>query len=157
MVEDGKVSYAAYEARLGTKASHGCIRVQRRKTPEGVNMAWIWAKLKKNSQTRMLIWEDWQGRQMETPAADMPLYYTTEKGQYYHSQATCGSIKAGVDTTQFAYAQLEEKPYAQLKKCPWCAPPLRPAEIARINSAYAPGGDHDPVMTKALESCPRER
>ncbi|MBE5804787.1 MAG: hypothetical protein E7316_09785, partial [Clostridiales bacterium] len=35
---DGSKNYGYTEPKLGSKASHGCIRVQRRKTPEGINM-----------------------------------------------------------------------------------------------------------------------
>ena len=35
--------YSMTEPKLGSKASHGCIRVQRKANPEGVNMQWIWS------------------------------------------------------------------------------------------------------------------
>ena len=153
--EDGKTKdYSVCEAKLGTKASHGCIRVQRKENPEGVNMYWIWSHLRKNSGTRLLIWEDWQGRQIETPPDDFTLYYNPVKGRYYHSAPTCRS--AGKAVLQgFSYGQLEEKPFDRLKRCEWCAPVLRKAEIEEINAVYAFGGDHDPVLTKARENCPR--
>ncbi|MBQ9252408.1 MAG: L,D-transpeptidase [Clostridia bacterium] len=152
---NGVSNYSVAEAKLGSKASHGCIRVQRRKTPEGVNMAWLWANLKKNSQTRLFIWEDWQGRQLEIPAADTLLYYYPEGGQYYHSQATCSSLQEGITLEPFCYGQLEEEEYAHLSRCEYCAPVLRQAEIEERNAAYAFGGDHDPVLTEALAKCPR--
>ena len=34
--------YSTTEPYLGQRASHGCIRVQRKETPEGINMEWIW-------------------------------------------------------------------------------------------------------------------
>ena len=36
---DGSYNYKSTEPKLGTKCSHGCIRVQRLTTPEGINMA----------------------------------------------------------------------------------------------------------------------
>ena len=38
-------SYDRCERYLGEKASHGCIRVQQRKTPEGLNEEWLWKNL----------------------------------------------------------------------------------------------------------------
>ena len=49
----------------------------------------------------------------------------------------------------FTYGQLEEKPFSKLKRCGYCAPPLRVGEIEEINAVYAPGGDHDPILTEA--------
>jgi len=155
LAEDGSKNYRACEIKLGRKASHGCIRVQRKKTPEGVNMGWIWAALNKNSKTRLLIWEDWQGRQIEIPPDDFQLYYNPNKGQYYHSKETCDSTRTGITFKPFSYGQLEEKRFARLKRCEYCAPTLRRAEIEEINRIYAFGGDHDPVLTQAREDCPR--
>ena len=151
----GSKSYGSTEPKLGTKASHGCVRVQRKKTPEGVNMGWIWNAVKNNANARILIWEDWQGRQIGIPADDMLLYYNPKGGQYYHSQETCNMTKEDVVFESFPYGQLDEKPYAKLKRCDYCAPALRKAEIEEINAAYALGGDHDPVLTKARKNCPR--
>ena len=152
---DGSTSYRSTEAKLGTKASHGCIRVQRKETPEGVNMAWIWNTVKNSSQIRLMIWEDWQGRQIEIPSDDFQLYYNPDQGAYYHSQETCSGTKEGIVLESFAYGQLEEEPFAKLKRCEYCAPALRRAEIEEINAKYVFGGDHDPVLTKAREKCPR--
>ncbi len=44
--EGGSKIYSATEPYLGQRASHGCIRVQRKTTPEGINMKWIWDNLK---------------------------------------------------------------------------------------------------------------
>lgn len=153
--ENGTVSYIAYEKKLGQKASHGCIRVQRRKTPEGVNMAWIWANLKKNSRTRLLIWEDWQGRRMEMPSDALKLYYNPEDREVYHAKAHCFSQPEGTVLEEFTYGQLETEPFREMKKCEYCAPALRRKEIVEVNMLYAFGGDHDPVMTEARKRCPR--
>jgi len=153
VMADGTKDYRNCEAKLGIKASHGCIRVQRKKTPEGVNMGWIWNNHKKN--TRLLIWEDWQGRQIEIPSDDTLLYYNPNKGQYYHSQETCESTRAGVVFTSFTYGELDEEPYSKLTRCEYCAPVLRKAEIEAINETYAEGGDHDPVLTEARKDCPK--
>ena len=141
--------YSATEPYLGQKASHGCIRVQRKKTPEGVNMQWLWDNRKK--YTKMVIWEDWQGRQLTVPDDDLVLYYNPKGGSYYHSQEKCYSAKDSITFATFTYAELDNEDYAELKFCPYCAPALRVAEIEAINEKYAWGGDHDPVMTEARQ------
>ena len=152
---DGTPNYNNNEPKLGTKASHGCIRVQRKKTPEDVNMKWIWKALKNNSRVKLLIWEDWQGRQIPIPADDTPVYYNPNKGQFYHSQETCKSARPSVRFESFPYSELDNEPYSKLKRCDYCTPPLRRAEIEAINEQYAEGGDHDPVLTEARKSCPK--
>lgn len=143
--------YKKQEVALGTRASHGCIRVQRKKTPEGINMEWIYKHFKKN--TKLLIWEDWQGRQISYPADDTPLYYNPGKGQYYHTQETCYCAK-NVTFQPFTYGELDDEPYSELERCPYCTAPLRKAEIDQVNAEHAPGGDHDPILTEAREGCP---
>jgi len=141
---DGTKNYGYNEPKLGYKASHGCIRVQRRKTPEGINMSWIWNNRIRN--TKLLIWEDWQGRQMEIPADDFPLYYNPDGGEYYHSSSFC--YMAPKRTFEpFTYGQLEDEGFAKLKRCTYCAPVFRRADIEERNAEYAPGGDHNAVLT----------
>ncbi|MEG0766279.1 MAG: L,D-transpeptidase [Clostridia bacterium] len=55
---DQSKNYAAFEAYLGSKQSHGCVRIQRLKTPEGYNHAWLWNNLKRNRQYKVIIWDD---------------------------------------------------------------------------------------------------
>jgi len=143
--------YSATEGKLGTKKSHGCIRVSRRPSPEGVNQVWLWNHYRKN--TRLLIWEDWQGRQIPLPAADTPLYADNRKNGYYHASAQCA--KAPRRAAAFTWGELEEEAYRKLKPCPDCAAPRRAETLHEINERYAEGGDHDPIMTEALETCPR--
>ena len=145
---DGSRRYGYGLNELGTKASHGCIRVQRYRTPEGVNMSWLWNNRVKN--TKLLIWEDWQGRQIAIPDDDLTLYYNPNGGEMYHSQETCYSAE-GKTFTPFTYGELDQGAFASLKRCPYCTPVLRVAEIQAINETYAPGGDHDPVMTEARQ------
>ena len=154
LLQDGSRNYKDCEAKLGTRASHGCIRVQRKATAEGVNMAWIWKNHRKN--TRLMIWEDWQGRQMPLPAEDLQLYYNPKGGAYYHSQDHCSSVtRKDIVFEPFSWGELENAPYAKLKWCEYCAPALRRAQIEQINADHAPGGDHDPVLTEARKNCPR--
>ena len=151
---DGSKSYKICEPNLGSKASHGCVRVQRKKTPEGVNMAWIWANHKKN--TRIIIWEDWQGRQIQIPPDDLQLYYNPKGGTYYHRADHCNRVaRAGVTFQSFSYGELDMPPYSKLAWCEYCVPALRKAEIGSINALYETGGDHDPILTEARKRCPR--
>ena len=148
---DGTKNYSTTEYKLGTRGSHGCIRVQRKRTPEGTNMKWIWNNKKDNM--KIVIWEDWQGRQYSYPADDMPLYYNPKHGKYYHTNETCYSAE-DVIFSPFTYGELETEPFASLEACTYCCAPLRKAEIDQINELHAPGGDHDPVLTKAREKQP---
>ena len=148
LAKDGSKYFGTFEPRLGTKASHGCIRVQRRKTPLGTSMQWIWDRKKNN--TKFLIWEDWQGRQLSYPSDDTPVYRNPKGGKQYHSSATCNAAK-NVTFEPFTYGELEDSAYAGLTRCTYCNPPLRKGEIDEINALYAPGGDHDPVLTRAIQ------
>ena len=141
--------YSATEPYLGQRASHGCIRVQRKKTPEGINMKWIWDNRKDIG--RIVIWEDWQGRQVDDPADDTLLYYNPNGGSYYHKAESCYSAKATVQFEAFTYAELDTGDFADLEFCPYCVPALRRAEIEKINEAHAAGGDHDPILTAARQ------
>ena len=145
---DGTKKYGYGLNDLGSKASHGCIRVQRYRTPEGVNMTWLWSNRVKN--TKLLIWEDWQGRQIPIPDSNLTLYYNPDGGEKYHSQATCYSAE-GKTFAPFTYGELETGSFASLKRCAYCAPALRVSEIVAINDIYAPGGDHDPILTEARQ------
>ena len=145
---DGSKKYGYGLNELGSKASHGCVRVQRYRTPEGINMTWLWSNRVKN--TKLLVWEDWQGRQIPFPDNDLTLYYNPNGGEMYHSQETCYSAQ-GKTFSPFTYGELERAPFASLKRCPYCAPALRIAEIQAINDQYAPGGDHDPILTEARQ------
>ena len=151
---DGKKVYAQREKNLGTKRSHGCIRVQRLSNPDGINMAWIYNFIKKNSlkgKVKIVIWEDWQGHQIPVPDPDTQVYYNPNKGQYYHSQDHCSSTKKGITFTAFSYSELDTGDFAKLQRCEYCTPPLREAEIAAINAVYAPGGDHEADLNEARQ------
>ncbi len=147
---DGSKSYAYNEPKLGTRASHGCIRVQRLRNTEGLNMKWLWDNRKHLG--RMVIWEDWQGRQIPIPDDDTVLYYNPNGGSYYPRADPCYSVtKDNVTFEAFTYAQLDEEPYSKLDFCPYCAPAMRKADIEAINAQYVFGGDHDPILTAARQ------
>jgi len=90
------------------------------------------------------------------PAEDLELYYNPDKGAYYHSSSACVSLPEGREIAAFHYGELEEEPYRRLKRCEYCTPVLRRAKIEEINETYAAGGDHDPILTEARESCPKK-
>ena len=143
--KDGTKNYSTTEYKLGTRASHGCIRVQRHPTPEGTNMLWIWKNKKKNM--KLVIWEDWQGRQIAYPDEDT-VVYRAAKGKYYHRESACPYAKNAV-FTPLRYAELDDAAHASLQRCAYCNPPMRREEIDAINLLHAPGGDHDPILTEA--------
>ena len=110
-------------------------------------MEWIWDHRKDIG--RLVVWEDWQGRQISYPAEDTVLYCNEKGGTYYHKAEKCPSAKATTGFVPFTYAELDTGDYAKLDFCPNCAPALRKAEIDAINNEHAWGGDHDPVLTAA--------
>lgn len=130
----GYWDYSSQEAQLGMKASHGCIRVQRRENGEGLSMAWLWNNIKQN--TKVLVWDDAPGRYYEVPEDSLALYFNPVGGKYYHLDQNCSSIKdrflplAG----EMTYGQLEDEGHSKLIPCPYCNPPIRAAEIAKINA-----------------------
>ena len=147
---DGSNNYKSTEPKLGTKCSHGCIRVQRLKTPEGINMAWIYNLVNSEKlvgKVKVVVWEDWQGRQLPVPDPDTQLYYNPNGGSYYHSADHCSNGK-GITFTPFSYSQLDESPYSGLEACPNCSPARRLAEIQAVNDLYAPGGDHEELLNQ---------
>ena len=141
--------YSTTEPFLGQRASHGCIRVQRKKNADGYNMQWIWDNRK--DLGRIVVWEDWQGRQIAYPADDTVLYYNAKGGEYYHKEDHCDSAKDHITFTPFTYAELDTGDFAKLEFCPYCAPAMRKAEIDKVNEAHAWGGDHDPILTAARQ------
>ena len=128
------MSYSRCERYLGEKASHGCIRVQRQLTPEGVNAKWLWDNLSRNPCTKVIIWDDLD-RELAYPADDLPLYYNPKGGTNYHSQPACSLVRDKYEPmTAFTYAELDEKPYSRLDPCPGCAPMPRKQKIDELNA-----------------------
>ena len=149
----GRQIYSASEPMLGTRASHGCIRVQRKVNPEGLNQEWLFNNYRPN--IKILIWEDWQGREIPVPADDTVFWRNPKKADYYHCSPQCRALDTR-NPAEITYAELSAGD-AELKMCPSCAPALKKAEILEINARYAKGGDHDPVLTEARKDCPKKR
>ena len=132
---DGTKNYKNCEPKLGTRASHGCIRVQRLRNADGINMRWLWDHIKVG--TKLVVWEDYQGRALPTPADDTPVYYNPRGGSNYHSAANCNGVRSQyLPLTAFTYGELDSGSYAGLTPCPYCCPPRRKAEIAAINEEH---------------------
>ena len=126
-------SYARCERYLGEKASHGCVRVQRQLTPEGVNAKWLWDNLSRKPMTKVIIWDDLD-RELGYPDDSLPLYYNPSGGTNYHSQPTCSLVRDKYEPmTAFTYGELDDKPYRKLEPCPGCAPMPRREKIDELN------------------------
>ena len=142
----GTKNYKPYETKLGQRASHGCLRVQRNKNADGYNMRELANLIKKRRDkncVKLIVWEDYQGRQVKIPADETPLYYNPKGGTYYHAVANCPSVnKKFRPMTAFTYGELEDSPYRKLKVCPYCQPTPRKSfleEINRVHLESSPG------------------
>ena len=131
------MDYSYTEPLLGQRASHGCLRIQRKRTEMGTNMTWLWNNLSKKMKTRLVIWEDWPGRQIPVPAEEVTLYYNPKAGNCYHDSAKCYGVQDKYEPmTAFTYGQLGSEGY-ELIPCEYCVPPRTVEDIAAINAAHA--------------------
>ena len=136
---DGKTKiYDNYEPQLGYKASHGCVRIPRRKNAEGINMQWFWDNLEKN--TKVFIWED-KGRRMydpELPAPDTRLYRNPDGGSNYLLDENCPGVKDKFLplTGDFTYADLDDA-FSKLTPCVYCGAPQKKATLYKRYAAAA--------------------
>ena len=137
---DGTNNYRRFEGNLGSRASHGCIRVQQKKNPDGYNMSVLASLIKKRTDKnciKLIIWEDYQDRQVVIPDDDTPLYYNPKGGTMYHSVADCPSVKKKfLPLTAFTFGELDEAPYSKLTACPYCQPTPRRADLEEINRVH---------------------
>ena len=124
--------YSSTVPKLGSKASHGCIRVQKAKNEAGHNITWLWNNIKVN--TKVLIWDD-TGRRVAYPDDSTPIYYNQDGGKYFHENQYCSSVRERfLPLTESTYGELEslfEKP----QRCSKCATLKTKAEIDAINEA----------------------
>lgn len=129
--KDGTRIYTAYEPQLGMKASHGCIRIQRKANAQGQNMQWLWDNLE--NKTKVFIWDD-QGRQMyepELPDSNLQLYRNPNGGSNYHVDENCSGVKSQYLplTGDFTYGDLEKDEFKKLTPCSSCGAPVRPETL----------------------------
>ena len=140
VARDGKTKlYDAYEPELGKKASHGCVRVQRRKNEQGMNMQWLWDNLK--DHTKVFIWDD-KGRTMyepEIPDPATPLYRNPDGGSNYHLDQNCSGVKDKFLplTGDFTYGDLDSDAFRKLTPCVYCSAPARKATLYEQYAAAA--------------------
>lgn len=137
---DGTKNYRGFEGVLGSRASHGCIRVQAKMNPAGYNMS-VLARLIKKRQDKncikLVIWEDYQGRQVHIPSDQTPLYYNPNGGSYYHAVAECTSVKKKfLPLAAFQFGDLDQAPYSKLSACPYCQPTPRKSVLEEINQIH---------------------
>ena len=133
--EDGKEDFSRCESALGTKASHGCIRVQRKPNKDGYNHLWIWENLRRIYGIKIIVWDD-DGRKLPVTQADTAVYYNPKGGTKYHSTAKCQSVNSiYLPLTQISYGELYRFPYVDLKPCGVCGAPERPETVRAWNDA----------------------
>lgn len=136
-LRDGTKDYRDYEPLLGQPASHGCIRVQRRLNPQGMNMTWLWDHVPVNAQ--VLVFEDTPGRQLPLPDAHTTLYFSEKEPAYYHRCETCYQVNRNkTKLSPFPYGYLDEPPYQDARACPFCVPEMRAQQILKINGENRP-------------------
>ncbi len=127
--------YSSTVPKLGSKASHGCIRVQKKENEQGQNIKWLWKNLKLN--TKVLIWDD-TGRWIPYPDDSTVVYYNPTGGKYFHQNQYCPYVKDRyLPLTETTYGELEnlfETPIA----CTHCATLKTKAEIDALNAAINP-------------------
>lgn len=146
LLGDGTKRYTKFEAQLGQKASHGCIRVARLPNAQGLCQNWLWDNMKKG--TKVLIWDD-DGRAYPYPDPNTQLFYNAKGGQYYHAVADCSGVRAAyLPLTGFLYSQLGEKPFHKLEPCPFCVPVRPKSWIDQFNEAR--GFSPDPDLAEAF-------
>ena len=137
---DGTKNFRGFEDYLGQRASHGCIRVQAKKNANGYSMSVLADLIKKRKDkncVKLVIWEDYQGRQVRIPDDDTPLYYNPKGGTMYHSVADCASVKKKfLPLASFTFGELDEAAFSKLKMCPYCQPTPRRAFLEEINQLH---------------------
>jgi len=74
-----------------------------------------------------------------------------EKGFAFRTFTVADTTEDSVTFAPFTYAELDTGVFAKLERCPYCVPEKRREVLEEINALYLPGGDHDPVITRARE------
>jgi len=138
---DDTGDYRVCESALGSRASHGCVRVQREKNADGYNHQWIWSNLRNEKNIKLIVWDD-DGRRLPETADDAAMYYNPDGGEMYHTDAYCPSVREKyLPLTELAYGRLSRYPFTALTPCGKCSAPERPEVVenwnAIIDSAYA--------------------
>ena len=138
---DDTGDYRVCESALGSRASHGCVRVQREKNEDGYNHQWIWNNLRSEKNIKLIVWDD-DGRRLPETGNDVPMYYNPDGGEMYHTDAYCPSVRDRyLPLTELSYGRLTRYPFTELTPCGKCSAPERPEVVASwneiIDRAYA--------------------
>lgn len=138
LIRNGEKSFGIHEEQLGQRASHGCIRIQRKRSDQGISMAWLWKNItNKQLDTKLVIWEDVMGRQIAYPAADTLVYHVPAHKGWYHEAETCYNVRSVNEPMQaIPYSDLDTDAFRKYKPCTFCVPPLRRGDIEEINRAH---------------------
>ncbi len=130
----GTANYDICESALGRRASHGCVRVQRKDNADGYSHTWLWNNLRGQKDIKIIIWDD-DGRKLRETDPATPMYYNKDGGKKYHTTARCASVKSRyLPLSAITYGDLSSYPYNQLSPCTTCGAPERPEVVAAWNS-----------------------
>jgi len=140
---DGTRNYEPYESFLGQKASLGCVRVQRMRNNDRVNMGWLWNNLKRN--TPILIWDDAGRAPIPVPEWALTMYHNPNGGKSYHSEQRCAAVRDRfLPLSPLPYEALYVSPTDQLIPCYGCVPFFKvPDPNAVIPDEVMDEGDYD--------------
>lgn len=132
---DGTGDFGVCESALGTRASHGCVRVQREANEDGYNHKWIWDNLRGEKNVKIIIWDD-DGRKLKETPDDAPVYFNPDGGERFHADQYCPSVReAYLPLSEIKYSDLTRYPYTELTSCAKCAAPERPEIVKAWNDA----------------------
>ena len=85
-IPSATANYDICESALGRRASHGCVRVQRKANADGYSHTWLWNNLRGQKNVKIIIWDD-DGRKLTETDAATPMYYNKDGGKKYHTNA----------------------------------------------------------------------
>ena len=134
VLADGTGDFGVCESALGSRASHGCIRVQREKNADGYNHEWIWNNLMGQKNIKIIVWDD-DGRRLPEIDAKTPMYYNPDGGKMFHADQYCKGVKDRyLPLTETTYGALARYPFTSLKPCATCGTPQRPEVVSSWNA-----------------------
>ena len=135
VLADGTGDFSICESALGSRASHGCIRVQRKANADGYNHEWIWKNLRNEKNIKIIVWDD-DGRKLEETDDAASMYYNPDGGTKYHADQNCSSVRSKyLPLTEIKYGTLSRYPYTELTPCSICKAPERPEVVSAWNAA----------------------
>ncbi len=132
---DGTEDFSRCESALGSRASHGCVRVQREEDANGYNHLWMWNNLKGQKNVKIIIWDD-DGRKLPQVDPATVIYYNPVGGRRYHTKSNCQSVNSRyLPLSPLTYQDLGRYPFTELSPCGICGAPERPESVEAWNSA----------------------